>query len=210
LASRFSSALNLVGSDVAQLRILLSTAITMQTRIFLYLLAAAGSFFLMGMIFLVPYKWSEKKVVLNGDMTASLWAQRFKRWLVITLWVSTGLATVSSASITQISAALQFWTMVAAPWSIVVSAGVVLQVLQWLIVGLSTVLGLAITLMVNANQVSSGTKSVGGLAASRPKPTAAIGGITGGSGARKTAASGAITSGQAAGGAAGAASIGAL
>lgn len=124
---------------------LLTTGLALQRKIYLPLLAVAGFFFLIGVVFFTFFKWTTKRQLANPNSPSAKQLQFYKRVTLGSLWASIGLSLASAVSTTEVSTTCQLWSVEVAKSSIFASAGIALQVLQWLVVGLSVLFALATT-----------------------------------------------------------------
>ncbi|KAI0808532.1 Ca2+ regulator and membrane fusion protein Fig1-domain-containing protein [Xylaria sp. FL0064] len=124
---------------------LLPVALTIQTKIFPSLVAAAGVFFFVGLIALMLLKRSFKK----PDPTKPLRPKLFRTATMLFGGTATALAIAAAVATTQTANALDFATSspTIGNGTIRVSAGIALQVLQWLIVGFSVLFQLSLASM---------------------------------------------------------------
>ncbi|RDL31141.1 uncharacterized protein BP5553_09930 [Venustampulla echinocandica] len=150
LQLKLNSTMNLSDTDITRVSGLFSAALPLQTKVFLPLLAAAGSFFLLGVAFLMIFKWSAKRSRSSLTDMSTKRQELYRRGLTSFVWASVGLAIASAVSITESSAALQYWSANVSRSSITASAGMAMQVLQWMFVGLSVIFALAVTSMLKA------------------------------------------------------------
>ncbi|KAI0423927.1 Ca2+ regulator and membrane fusion protein Fig1-domain-containing protein [Xylaria sp. FL1042] len=124
---------------------LLPVALTIQTKIFPCLIAAAGVFFFVGLVALMLLKRSFKK----PDPTKPLRPKLFRTATMLFGGTATALAIAAAVATTQTANALAFATssLTIGNSTIRVSAGIALQVLQWLIVGFSILFQLSLASM---------------------------------------------------------------
>ena len=109
---------------------LLNLAIVLQTRIFLWLLAAAGVLFILGLAFLTLLKLKLKSQRNNPSTPRTRLV--LQRITIFTFWTSTAVMLGTALSITQTASAMQFAT--SSPSSEVhITSGITLQGLQWTI-----------------------------------------------------------------------------
>ena len=154
LLSRFQSTMNITGLD-AEVAGLLPAALSLQGNIFLPLLAVAGALFMLGLIFFALFNWTTKRATTTSTESSTNTLQTYKKILMTSLWSSVGLAIASAVSITETSAALQFWTVDVPQSNILVSIGTCMQVLQWFVASLSVLFTLAVTSLISA--IEAGT-----------------------------------------------------
>jgi hypothetical protein len=154
LLSRLQSSMNITGVD-AEVAGLLPTALSLQGNIFLPLLAAAGALFMLGLIFFALFNWTSKRATATSTGSSTNTLQIYKKILMTSLWSSVGLAIASAVSITETSAALQFWTVDVPRSNILVSSGTGMQVLQWFVASLSVLFTLAVTFLISASEAGT-------------------------------------------------------
>ncbi|KAJ3568349.1 hypothetical protein NPX13_g6452 [Xylaria arbuscula] len=144
-----------VSSDI---RDLVSVGLTIQGKIFPCLVAAAGVFFVVGLVALILLKRSFKKPNLNKPLQSKL----FRAATMLFGAAATGLALASAVATTQTANALSF----AASSTVIgngkrhLSPGVALQVLQWLVVAFSVLFHLSLGSMF---KIEGHVKAVGTL-----------------------------------------------
>ena len=90
-------------------------------------------------------KWSAKCLLINSNTSSTKRLHSYGQLIIRSIWTFIGIALASVVSLTEVSAAFQFWSVDVAKSMIVAFVGVALPILQWLIVGLSVLLALAIT-----------------------------------------------------------------
>jgi hypothetical protein len=161
LLSQLNSTATLSPTEGSQVTDLLSVGLILQGKIYPPLLAAAGSFFLTSVVSFALFKWSAKRTLTDPNASSITRLQFRGRVIVTSAWTSVGLALASAVSITEVSAALQFWSVDVATSMIWASGGTALQVLQWLIIGLSVLFALAVTSIVGESR-SGGLPKPGG------------------------------------------------
>ncbi len=154
LLSRFQSTMNITGVD-AEVAGLLPAALSLQGNIFLPLLAAAGALFMLGLIFFALFNWTSKRAATTSTGSSTSKLETYKKILMTSLWSSVGLAIASAVSITETSAALQFWTVDIPRSNILVSIGTGMQVLQWFVASLSVLFTLAVTSLISASEAGT-------------------------------------------------------
>jgi hypothetical protein len=127
---------------------LLSISMTLQSKIYLSLLAAAGSFFLLSVLFLSGHKWSTKRssATVSTGKSSKFYHQQMMR----SVWLSVSLIVASTISITQISAALQYWNSNIPNSSITIKQGTTLQILQWTTAAMSFLFALGVSAQIGS------------------------------------------------------------
>ncbi|KAI0198008.1 Ca2+ regulator and membrane fusion protein Fig1-domain-containing protein [Astrocystis sublimbata] len=128
---------------------LISVALVAQSKIFPFLLAGAGVVFFLGLASLLMLKRSIKKPSPKKPSTPKL----LRTVTIFSVATSIGLALAAAVATEQTANALAFATtsIFVGQSSIRISAGVALQVLQWLIVGFSVLVELSIWTMFSIN-----------------------------------------------------------
>ncbi|KAI0973454.1 Ca2+ regulator and membrane fusion protein Fig1-domain-containing protein [Xylaria arbuscula] len=124
---------------------LLSVALTIQSSIFPCLMAAAGVFFLVGLVALMLLKRSFKKPNPRKPLRPKL----FRTATMLFGGTATALAIASAVATTETANALGFAASTSAIGNdtISLSPGIALQVLQWLAVAFSVLFQLSLTQM---------------------------------------------------------------
>ncbi|KAK4239395.1 Ca2+ regulator and membrane fusion protein Fig1-domain-containing protein [Achaetomium macrosporum] len=123
---------------------LVSTAIDLQSRIFISVLAGAAVLFLLGIAALVLYK----RDVSTG------WDEHPRRSAIIRrvtygmLFGSAGLAFAAALATSESAGALEYTTSDTAHATVLIHAGRTLQVLQWVAFGFETLFALAVPFLV--------------------------------------------------------------
>ncbi|KAF2431993.1 hypothetical protein EJ08DRAFT_659348 [Tothia fuscella] len=129
-------------NDHPQLQVYASDSDPIFKAIPLHLKAASGSFFAIGVVFFLLIQWVKK----GGKSTSKI--QIYSKLFKLLSWLGVGLGAASAISVTQISAALQYWSFQVANSRITASAGITIQVLQWIAIGFSATFVYAITSML--------------------------------------------------------------
>src|ERR1700710_2495586 len=113
LLSHFNSTSNISPTEVSHLTDLLSVGLTLQRKIDVPLLAAAGSFFLISMLAFTIIKWSAKRLPTNPNASPTKRLQSYGQITIRSIWISVGVALASAVSLTEVhvSAAFQFWSV---------------------------------------------------------------------------------------------------
>ncbi|KAI0907373.1 Ca2+ regulator and membrane fusion protein Fig1-domain-containing protein [Ustulina deusta] len=137
---------------------LLSVALTIQSKIFPCLVAAAGVFFFVGVVTLMLLKRSFKKPNPKKPSRPKL----FRTATMLFGCTATALAIASAVATTQTANALDFAASSPAigNGTIRLSPGTALQVLQWLVVGFSVLFQLA---LANMFKVEGNVNAIGSL-----------------------------------------------
>jgi hypothetical protein len=171
LLSEFNSTSIISPSEVGRLTDLLRVGLTLQKKIYVPLLAAAGSFFFISMFLFTIVKWFTKRLLANPNTSSSKRLHFYGQLAIGSIWTSIGLALASVVSLTEVSAAFQFWSVDVAKSTVAAAVGVALPILQWFIVGLSVLLALAITSTIKGAGTSTLPGPGGPLLPRPPPPT---------------------------------------
>ncbi len=134
-------------------RNLVSTALDLQKNILISPLVVAGVLFLMSVFLFSLSRMAFKKKGLASN-SFSRW---LRPWTLGLVWLSTGLAFVAAFATTVSVNALQFATNVANR-NLLISAGIILQVLQWTIVGLSIFFSWGVTNVLRVKGPTAGAQ----------------------------------------------------
>ncbi|KAF2801242.1 uncharacterized protein BDZ99DRAFT_577755 [Mytilinidion resinicola] len=127
--------------SLAAVEHIMAIAVFLQTKILICVLAAAGVWFLLGLMFLVLLKRN-----LKDRKSPSLAHRRFfKQATVGALWISVALALAGTGAVSQTSGALQYFSNSVEAQSIKVSSGTTIQALQWLVVAFSTIFAFGVS-----------------------------------------------------------------
>jgi hypothetical protein len=118
-------------------------ALTLQQRIYLPILAVAGGFFFVGVLFLTLLKKHLKKPNL-GDASENR-RRALKKSAMTSLWLSVSFALASAVALTQTDGALQFVTSNKMGAPLELTAGVAAEVLQWATLSVSILFLLGVT-----------------------------------------------------------------
>lgn len=132
---------------------LFSLALMLQTKFVLCTLVAAGALFLLAVFSFSLLLRLDK----SPNSKAGKRKQRLQKVLSVTLWGSLGLSLASALATDETTSALQYMTSSAFISSIQISTGLALRVLQWFIVGLSTLFGIGATSMCGRGTVTPST-----------------------------------------------------
>jgi hypothetical protein len=155
LASQLNSTINLSDVDINQVTALLSVALVLQAKILLPLLAAAGSSFLLGITCFILFKWAAERPKVNITESSAKRLQMYRQGCLGFIWTSVGLSTASAVSVSESTAALQFWTANVPESSIIVSTGTTMQALQWVLVVLSALFALMVSSMIRVTEAGT-------------------------------------------------------
>ncbi|KAF2815585.1 uncharacterized protein BDZ99DRAFT_565552 [Mytilinidion resinicola] len=135
---------NLSSSDVSDSKELVSFALTVQSKIILYLLAVAGILLVIGLLLVLLLK-RHFKAAQTGKMNAESRRQSLRRATLTAIWTSVGLALASALTVSQVTAAMEYITKVESVSTIQITAGTALSVLQWFIFSLSALFAAGIS-----------------------------------------------------------------
>ncbi|KAL1856293.1 hypothetical protein VTK73DRAFT_8405 [Phialemonium thermophilum] len=126
---------------VADVKALLQTARTLQSKVFVPLLAGAGVFFLVGLLSLPLLR----RITRHPEKAQRV-GGKFRLVTQACLALSAVLAFTASLATSQAAGALQFSTLVSAPGThIAARPGVALQVMQWLAFAFTLVFAAAVS-----------------------------------------------------------------
>jgi hypothetical protein len=131
-------------------------ALTIQSKIILYFLAAAGVLYFLGLVFLLLLKRTLKALPqTNAAIETGAKAERRKGTLRLaaftSVWFSVGLALASAISIHQTISAMELISHIENVSSVQITAGKALDVLQWLAFAFSAVFAVGISLIFRKN-----------------------------------------------------------
>ncbi|KAF2803696.1 uncharacterized protein BDZ99DRAFT_481699 [Mytilinidion resinicola] len=150
---------------------LVSLALNIQSKIILYLLAAAGVLFLNGMILTLLLK-RQLKASTKDNAIALKRKKMLRSASLTTIWISVGLVLASSIAISQATGAMAFITQRDTVSTIRITAGKTLSVLQWLTFSFSLIFAVGISAIF---QKQGGVIESAG-STGPPRPMAAVGG----------------------------------
>ncbi|KAF2476082.1 uncharacterized protein BDR25DRAFT_350369 [Lindgomyces ingoldianus] len=121
---------------------LLTFALTLQSKIILYLLAPAGVLLVIDLVLIMLLKRH-----LKAKLTTKAEKRRksLRRSTLVVLWTSVGLALASAMATSQTTAAMEFVTRTERVSSVQITAGKTLNVLQWLIFSFSSLFAAGIS-----------------------------------------------------------------
>lgn len=108
---------------------ILSFALALQSKIFLYLPAVAGALFFLGLVFFALLK---RHLKAPPNVNAKRRRLMFKRYTLGLLWAAVGFALASIIALSQATSALKVFAEAAAGTAIDVVPGLTLQILQWM------------------------------------------------------------------------------
>lgn len=115
---------------------LLGFALTIQSKITMYLLAGAGVLYFIALVLVLMlkrhFKASQKDKAISEKRRRSL-----RRSSLLIVWMSVGFVLASALSITQTTGAMAFVTQMESTSDVKIKAGKALVVLQWLIFAVS-------------------------------------------------------------------------
>lgn len=168
------------GTHAGQTSDLIELAHTLQTSYLLGILAVAGNFFAISLIFLALLKRDFHMTAKNNASYQR--RERLRQATMVTLWVSVAFVLAAAVSIEQTLNALVFVSPVnLATTGIKITAGKGLDVLQWLAFGFSVVFAFGVSLMFRKE---GGTIQSAGLAdtsapslAAAPPPPPPVGAL---------------------------------
>jgi hypothetical protein len=117
-------------SEVGCLTDLLCVSLTLQKKIYVLLLAVAGSFFFISMFLFTIVKWFIKRLLANLNTLLSKQLHFYRQLAIRSIWTFIGLALALVVSLTKVSAAFQFWSVDIAKSTVAAAVGVALPILQ--------------------------------------------------------------------------------
>ncbi|KAF2462935.1 uncharacterized protein BDR25DRAFT_195266, partial [Lindgomyces ingoldianus] len=132
------------GTDVSGDLDLVFFAFTLQSKIILCLLAAAGVLLVIGLLVALILK-RHLKATQTGNSNTEKRRQSLRLAALAIIWTSVGLALASAITISQVTATMQYVTQMGSVSTIQITAGQILNVLQWLIFSLSALFAAGIS-----------------------------------------------------------------
>ncbi|KAK1760383.1 Ca2+ regulator and membrane fusion protein Fig1-domain-containing protein [Echria macrotheca] len=133
----------------SELKDLVSTALDLQSQIFISILAGSTFAFFVGLIFLFLYKRDLAKPNPSKPRRSAL----FRRATYGLIYLSVGLVFAAALATTETADALQFASRATDTPKILMHAGRTLQVLQWMAFGFSTLFALTVPVLVKPRAV---------------------------------------------------------
>jgi hypothetical protein len=130
LLSEFNSTSIISPSEVGRLTDLFCVSLTLQKKIYVLLLATAGSFFFISMFLFTIVKWFTKRLLANPNTLLLKRLHFYKQLAIGSIWTFISLALASVVSLTEVSAAFQFWSVDVAKSIVTAVVGVALPILQ--------------------------------------------------------------------------------
>ncbi|KAK3325927.1 Ca2+ regulator and membrane fusion protein Fig1-domain-containing protein [Apodospora peruviana] len=122
---------------------LVSTAVDLQTQVYVSVLAAAAFFFVIGLVFLLLHKLDIKK----GNSDKPRRSAIIKRGTFGMLMLSTGLVFTAALATTETAGVLKHSTEAIKNTPVLMKEGITLQVMQWMAFGFSMLFTLAAPLL---------------------------------------------------------------
>ncbi|KAK0720112.1 Ca2+ regulator and membrane fusion protein Fig1-domain-containing protein [Lasiosphaeris hirsuta] len=130
---------------------LITTALDLQSQIFISILAGAAFLFAVGIIFLFLFKRDASKPNAAKPLRSAI----FRRGTYGLLYLSTALVFTTALATTETAGALQYASNATRNAPILMHAGRTLQVLQWMAFGFSTLFTLAVPILVRPGVVAA-------------------------------------------------------
>jgi hypothetical protein len=130
------------GTSLSAAAEMLAFALTLQSKIILYLLAPAGVLLVIDFLLIMILK---RNLTAKATKKAEKRRQSLRRSTLVVLWTSIGLALASAIATSQTTAAMEFVTRMERVSSVQFTAGNTLTVLQWLIVSFSSLFAAGIS-----------------------------------------------------------------